>query len=532
MKEAIEAEGVATITAPEIFYDSDTDLYISTSQTPSETNIELKSGQTVSFNISTGQPVIPVTVPPSQKLEYTVYGVDIDLIIEPGVIVLNEEGYTGKDTTFRYTILPNCTPSETETCLTEDGLPKAYNAIMADIDLYEIDENGVESWVGYLIGDNTQGEGTAIAVTGSLFDITKRYEAEVVLNRGSDVEIRGERVELIIAMVEFVEDTTQSYGFDNYTNPDIPWKSVETANSTDTAKAEITPAEVSSKVYLKSTVPANVTVSPNQASSSTQIVTVTGIAKGNSDIQANIGSENGQNAATMKVTAYNAVTKTLAIILVHEDNDDVQVIPVGSQGQPYQICVSAGANAKRDTGNVSGDDTVNGEDITTGADGICDTVANNNNIMSTDINEVTLKTFLNNTIYNQAVVYWDKVDRRPDCTVNFDLNKDGELDVDSWMSPEMQVIRDQCGDSDYNYNIFLIDNPSDGSTGFMRFNQRYGFVHVANSSEPYRTTAHELGHGAFGLQHILSDSENIMYNYSSTTKWRLRKNQWDDIHNQ
>jgi len=102
----IEAEGKATITAPEIFYDPDTDLFIATSQTPSETDIELKSGQTVSFNISTGMPFIPVTVPPSQKLKYTVYGVDIDLIIEPGITLLNEDGYTMTDTTFTYNILP------------------------------------------------------------------------------------------------------------------------------------------------------------------------------------------------------------------------------------------------------------------------------------------------------------------------------------------------------------------------------------------------------------------------------------------
>ena len=382
-----------------------------------------------------------------------------------------------------------------------------------------------------------------------------------------------------IIEVEFVEDTTQSYGFDDYTNPNVPRKSVKTGNSTDTAKAIIIPDWGISSVYFKSTAPANVTVSPNQASSSLQTITFTGIAKGESDIQANIGSEDGHYKAMMKVAAYNTVTKDVAIIPVNEENDDVQVIYPGlgkanstaitagsngtlettksgddqvvgatittgsdgvcnttkagddvqviepDQGQPYQLCVSSGANAKGDT-NKSEYDSYDGEDITTGADGICNTEANNTDILSTALNETALQTFLNNTVYNQAVVSWT-VTRRPDCAVNFDLNRDGMIDVDSWMTSEMQVIRDNCGDSNYQHNIFLVDNPSDGSTGFMEFNQRYGFVHVANSSEPYRTTAHELGHGAFGLQHTPTDSENIMYNYSSTTKRRLRKSQWD-----
>ena len=51
-------------------------------------------------------------------------------------------------------------------------------------------------------------------------------------------------------------------------------------------------------------------------------------------------------------------------------------------------------------------------------------------------------------------------------------------------------IRDACK-SDYDYNIFLVDRPSDGTTGFMNFNQKYGFVHADGGNA--KTVAHELG---------------------------------------
>ncbi|MDD2479226.1 MAG: hypothetical protein PHS31_04990 [Victivallaceae bacterium] len=60
----------------------------------------------------------------------------------------------------------------------------------------------------------------------------------------------------------------------------------------------------------------------------------------------------------------------------------------------------------------------------------------------------------------------------------------------------------------------------------MSFNQKYGFIHADNGNA--RTIAHELGHGQ-GLSHTPTDADNIMYNYTSGTKWRLRKSQWDSL---
>jgi hypothetical protein len=142
-----------------------------------------------------------------------------------------------------------------------------------------------------------------------------------------------------------------------------------------------------------------------------------------------------------------------------------------------------------------------------------------------------LTTYLNNQVYNQAVFKWVVV-RLSANTVNFDLNRDGQLDTSDWMTDEMQVIRDECGDTSYDNNIFLVDNGSyPGGLGFMDFGQRYGFVHVGYITSPglspNQVVAHELGHGAFSLTHTAGDNNNLMYNFANGSPWRLRKSQWD-----
>ena len=221
-------------------------------------------------------------------------------------------------------------------------------------------------------------------------------------------------------------------------------------------------------------------ISPTAAGSGTQVVTVTGSANGESEITATCG---GGMLGKFRTKTYTKKTKTVAVRLVHEKNYN-----------------------------------------------------------STDISDATIKSFLEN-VYRQAVFEF-KLTRLPAKTVEFDTvttakdasgtvtrtsGSDGKVDVEDWMTDEMKKIRDECKDDSYDHNIFLVDRPSDGSTGVMSFNQRYGFVHVDNSSRPESTFAHELGHGGFGLTHTSGDPDNIMYDYSSITKWRLRKVQWDKI---
>jgi len=286
--------------------------------------------------------------------------------------------------------------------------------------------------------------------------------------------------EFTVVRVKFAENTTQVYGYDDYTNPDIPWKSVETSRS-DTAKVDISPVSALNKVYFVSTNIAAVTVSPTQATSSPQTITLEGGAKGESDVRANMASEEGKAATKIDVAAYDKIVKTVALI------------PVRSPSDP-----------------------------------------------GTDVNVNDVVNFLNKKAYNQAVVEWN-VFHMGFCTANFDLNKDGLIDVKTWMTDEMIVVRDTCKNDTFDYNIFLVDHPSDGSFGFMDFgpNQRYGFVHVGEivgaSCNVNQVVAHELGHGAFGLTHPneegqpVIDAANLMTWFADFSPWRLRKYQWDKI---
>jgi hypothetical protein len=277
--------------------------------------------------------------------------------------------------------------------------------------------------------------------------------------------------------VEFKE-LGDNFGWDNYTDSTVPWKSVEDGNKTDTVKAEITPASAASQVYFKSTVPGKVTVSPAQASSSPETVTVTGVAKGESEIQANIGGVDGTTCAKIKPKCYTKKLKTIAVTLVHE---------------------KATPGPGGDAGYTSRD------------------------ISDTDI------TYMLKKVYKQSVQEFT-LTRLPAKTVDFDDNHDGQLEVmtpPGWMNSECAKIRDAC-QSAHDYNIFIVSKPNDGSAGWMSFNQKYAFIH-ADTGANARTVCHELGHGQ-GLSHCAdSDTENIMYRFDSSTKWRLRKNQWDSL---
>jgi hypothetical protein len=281
--------------------------------------------------------------------------------------------------------------------------------------------------------------------------------------------------------VTYAEDPTQKYGFDNYTNAAVPWKSVE-QNQSDKLKVTITPATSYSTVFFNSADATKVTVTPANATSAAFDLTATsatGLNKVDTEIQANCGSATGVNVSKFNVASYTLVTKTVAVILVHSQGD----------GAGY-----AGFN-------------------------------------STDVSDADIENFLNNTCYNQGVVKWT-ITRKAAKVVNFDLNKDGKIDTDTWMTAEMAKVRDEAKYDTYDLNVFLVDNGSFvGGTGFADFGQRYVYVHANLSSRPVSTIAHEMGHAGFSFPHSpVADTENIMYESSSTTKYRLRKNQWDAMH--
>jgi hypothetical protein len=411
--------------------------------------------------------------------------------------------------------------------------------------------------------------------------VTTTYTLKVVGPNFSFTSTDDMEVKIIKPKVTFMEYPDQKYGFDNYgVNSLLPWKSVKVGDN-DILIVETKPSEDYKHIFIKSSNTGIMSLTPQKASSDKQEITLTGVSKGSTDLIVNGDDEDGYVLKNMNVATYDELSKTVTIILISEENDDetliglnkgrpdvaaiggganglldsyragddeisgtyittgsdgicqsiaagddVQNIPT-NKGMPNQICIAPGPNNFRDTKEASGDDVIDGDNITTGPDGICNTVPNNQNILSTNVNDADAQDYLNK-VYAQAAVSWT-VMRLPVCVVNYDLDRNDSIDVKTWMSEEMRPIRDNCGNWLYDYNIFLVDKPNDGTYGFMDYGQSYGFVHADLSPGPHITISHELGHGAFGLMHTEPDSINIMYPYYSPDRLRLRKDQWDRI---
>ncbi len=90
---------------------------------------------------------------------------------------------------------------------------------------------------------------------------------------------------------------------------------------------------------------------------------------------------------------------------------------------------------------------------------------------------------------------------------------------------------------DKTYYLFLVTNPKSGTQkyGYMPRNKQAGFIFTGNVTGETVVTimAHELGHGAFNLQHTfdefssLENTDNLM-DYQKGTG--LCKYQWDYVH--
>lgn len=155
-------------------------------------DVTLNGGQQAVFY--SGQE--PLAAGNELKATYTIYGVLTEITgTDPAVIFLDNEGYSLNDTKIKYTVKP-----------------PEYNAIIADIDIFEREPGSVNAdndiWKYWLPGSATQGDGTATLFRGTKFDKTKEYYAQVVLNKGSEAEVRGEKQKLPImrAMIDIAVD--------------------------------------------------------------------------------------------------------------------------------------------------------------------------------------------------------------------------------------------------------------------------------------------------------------------------------------
>ena len=149
-------------------------------------------------------------------------------------------------------------------------------------------------------------------------------------------------------------------------------------------------------------------------------------------------------------------------------------------------------------------------------------------------NSGTLQNDLNK-IFKQANVSWNVTVKS---SFTYNLGNDGLEAADATLmskySTEMRALRDayKQANADYDkeaYYVFVVNNFSDAALkGYMVRGRALGFV---TSSATAKELAHELAHGAFGLEHTFpaiakNTSENLM-DYGNGAE--LGKVQWEEM---
>jgi TANFOR domain-containing protein len=146
-----------------------------------------------------------------------------------------------------------------------------------------------------------------------------------------------------------------------------------------------------------------------------------------------------------------------------------------------------------------------------------------------------------NKIYGQAVVKWNITFASNFDVPGIDPFDDGGSGLLSNYSPDMRKVVNayKANLQPNTYYLFLVKNPKSSTlAGFMPRGKECGFIFVdKNGSEEaiVRTIAHELGHGAFTLQHPFADEKYTMKPQGSTNNLMdytlsgtaLYKYQWD-----
>jgi hypothetical protein len=148
-----------------------------------------------------------------------------------------------------------------------------------------------------------------------------------------------------------------------------------------------------------------------------------------------------------------------------------------------------------------------------------------------------------NRIYAQAGATWEVEMEEAITAEGYDGNlQDDEQQMLSTYSEGMKAIIKSYKNSenvtviDNEFYLFLVDKSQTDRAGYMPRKHQYGFIYMGESGDKQRTIAHELGHGAFQLQHpweeypsIAEGSSDNLMDYGTGTN--LRKYQWDLIHN-
>ncbi|MDR3186740.1 MAG: hypothetical protein LBU04_08130, partial [Christensenellaceae bacterium] len=368
---------------------------------------------------------------------------------------------------------------------------------------------------------------------------------------------------IVVVNVEFEEDINQRWGFDE-NNPEIEndypsfrtspfhgikWKSLKSGGTPDNILVTVLPDGAERCVTFVVSDPNFIVNSFTKIINNKHRLSVSATNAKESQLTAQIGRFIN-DTMQIKLCGITEKTQKVRVFIVHEENDDVQVIPyLTTAASDTTIVISSGNNKFLDSRagiHIMGDDRIvynaaTGDSVViAGENKMCESWANCLDIRTTLIDENRLQDTLNK-YYGQSVYKWEVIMPIEERTVNFDLNKDGKIDVNEWMTNEMNFIYDSCVKNEDKFSIIVVDNSNDGSAGMSAYSdenpQKLAFVHPNDSRNIYMTICHELGHGVFKLMHPFEefagfpkggkDIFNIM-NYGNRRN-KFRKYQWDEI---
>src|SRR5207248_6788592 len=134
---------------------------------------QLGPGQSFQVDQATGTPV-----PVGQAFKLTDEAFAVRATVNDRTVLIGSSGGTTVDAPIDYTIEP-----------------PGYAAQSAQVDLLKsVFPN--DQWIGFLPGDHMSGSGQAVVRQGTGFDPFSRYRTQLVLNRGTDVEVKSDSHDL------------------------------------------------------------------------------------------------------------------------------------------------------------------------------------------------------------------------------------------------------------------------------------------------------------------------------------------------
>lgn len=233
------------------------------------------------------------------------------------------------------------------------------------------------------------------------------------------------------------------------------------------------------------------------------------------------GGDDSVIGTTELGTGSNGICETTA------SGDDVQVIPIG-RGRPNRICVARGANAFRDTPLPAGDDQGVGDDINTGADGICQTTARSVNLVPTRVpTAAALQTDLNRVWGLQANVFFTVT--RTDFVVNYDLDRSGVLADPALVSATVAEINaiTSAAQAPGTFNVYFV-NSMEVPKAFTLIARGETWAGDAHPESSENLIAHEVGH-LLGIGVESADPVDVMSAGSAANPCEVRRRDWQTV---